>query len=179
MKRIFLFIIIVIMAFISIFTSCKKENTNKQRILEQIGQELYFTDYRLDITKKNNMEETYKIVLYVDSFECSSCNINLFIWKDFIEEVKNEFGEKVIFLFYFQPQKNNTEIEYLINRDRFNHEVNLDEENKFGKENKLYPTINSECFLLNKKNRILLIGNPSKNLILWDLYKKTIRENKY
>jgi hypothetical protein len=34
-----------------------------------------------------------------------------------------------------------------------------------------------QCFLLDKDNKVVMIGNPVLNPGIWELYKKIIREN--
>ncbi|EXY78088.1 hypothetical protein M084_4198 [Bacteroides fragilis str. 3988 T1] len=62
-------------------------------------------------------------------------------------------------------------------RDRFLLPIYIDEYNKIGIQNNFIKEFNYECFLLDQENKILLIGDPTQNMKLWNLYKETIKSN--
>jgi hypothetical protein len=90
-----------------------------------------------------------------------------------IEEVETQMSGQVSFHFYFQP-KNEKELKFLLKRDNFSQAVYIDNENKLNAANKLPDNVDYQCFLLDKDNKVLLIGNPTLNPKIWDLYKQTI-----
>jgi hypothetical protein len=146
-------------------------------VTEWVGKTICFpsnvNSYSLTNKVMDIHNEAYKLVLYADSFECSSCNIKLFVWNELMKEIDNEMPGKVDFFFYFQPRKNNADILSLIKRDNFDYPVFFDSKNEIGKLNN-FSEMTRQCFLLDKKNKVVLIGDPSHNLMLWDLYKKVI-----
>ena len=77
----------------------------------------------------------YKIITYIDSIGCMSCKLGLSQWQDFAVNVDSIFPNTVHFQFVFQPYKLN-EIRLLLKRERFNHSVYIDKNNKFNKLNK-------------------------------------------
>ena len=104
----------------------------------------------------------YKIITYIDSIGCMSCKLGLSQWQDFAVNVDSIFPNTVHFQFVFQPYKLN-EIRLLLKRERFNHSVYIDKNNKFNKLNKFPSNMNFQTFLLDRNNRVIAIGNPIYN----------------
>jgi hypothetical protein len=111
----------------------------------------------------------YSILLYVDSIGCTSCRLGLETWKTHIEELE----EKVDFLFYFRP-KTKRELLSILKIAQFNHPVYIDEQDELNKLNKLPANQSFQCFLLDSNNKVLMIGNPTLNPKIWELYKEII-----
>ncbi len=87
----------------------------------------------------------YKIITYIDSIGCMSCKLGLSQWQDFAVNVDSIFPNTVHFQFVFQPYKLN-EIRLLLKRERFNHSVYIDKNNKFNKLNKFPSNMNFQTF---------------------------------
>jgi hypothetical protein len=120
----------------------------------------------------------YKVLLYTDSIGCTSCKLQLYKWSAMIKEADSIMADKVSFHFYFQP-KDEKELKFLLKRDNFGQAVYIDNKSKLYAANKLPDNVSYQCFLLDKDNKVLLIGNPTLNHKIWDLYKQTItREEK-
>ena len=119
--------------------------------------------------KKSN----YKVVVYVDSTGCVSCKLRLKEWKEFIAYVDSVSGGQVPFLFFFQS-KDNKELRYILKRDNFRLPVCVDSQSEFGKLNRFPSEQMFQTFLLNKDNRVKVIGNPIHNLSVKELYLKEI-----
>lgn len=115
-------------------------------------------------------EQKYKILVYLDSLECMSCQLNFFDWKLLIDEVKRAYPN-TSFLFYINS-KNHNDIEILQRENHFHYPVFYDTQNLLNKINKLPPKKQFQTFLLDKNNKVLLIGNPIKNHKMWQLYKQ-------
>ena len=119
--------------------------------------------------KKSN----HKVVVYVDSTGCVSCKLRLKEWKEFIAYVDSVSGGQVPFLFFFQS-KDNKELRYILKRDNFRLPVCVDSQNEFGKLNRFPSEQMFQAFLLDKDNRVKVIGNPIHNLSVKELYLKEI-----
>ena len=119
--------------------------------------------------KKSN----YKVVVYVDSTGCVSCKLRLKEWKELIAYVDSVSGGQVPFLFFFQS-KDNKELRYILKRDNFRLPVCVDSQNEFGKLNRFPSEQMFQTFLLDKDNRVKVIGNPIHNLSVKELYLKEI-----
>lgn len=121
----------------------------------------------------------YKVLLYVDSTGCSSCRLKLFEWKLLIEEADSLFLGKLNFLLYLQPKVDNaSDLEFLMRRVHFKFPVFIDTNNHLDSLNSFPKEPAFQCFLLDKNNKVLLIGNPVLNPKIWDLFKKQISEEK-
>ena len=106
-----------------------------------------------------------------------SCKLGLSQWQDFAVNVDSIFPNTVHFQFVFQPYNLN-EIRLLLKRERFNHSVYIDKNNKFNKLNKFPSNMNFQTFLLDRNNRVIAIGNPIYNPKVKELYLKIIKGEK-
>ncbi len=72
------------------------------------------------------------------------------------------------------------QLQFIFKQNGFRYPVFIDKENKIGKLNNFPSKSEYQCFLLDKDNSVLLVGNPSYNPGIWALFKKVIltRENK-
>lgn len=161
--------------------SCKKDAKKAEAekiVTEWIGREIIFpTDIQCTYLGQDTVcpdrDASYKILLYTDSTGCTSCKLQLYKWNTFIEEVDSLIPGQVSFHFYFQP-KDEKELKFLLRRDHFKQAVYMDRGNKLYEANKLPDNMSHQCFLLDKDNKVLLIGNPTLNPQIWDLYKQII-----
>ena len=135
-----------------------------------------FTRYLTDTTDFRIPQSDYKILIYVDSVGCTSCKLKLDKWKELIEYTDSVTHGNVPFLFFFHP-KNIKEIHYLLKRDGFDHPVCIDINdmlNKLNKLNKFRTDMTFQTFLLDKNNKVIIVGNPINNQNVKDLYLKQI-----
>jgi hypothetical protein len=119
-------------------------------------------------------DKPYKILLYTDAKGCESCKMQPGKWKPVIEEADSTLFGLLSFEFYFHPKKNAHNILFALRRDGFDYPVHIDLEDKLNKLNKFPTDTNYQCFLLNKDNQVILIGNPFTNPNIWKLYKQII-----
>jgi hypothetical protein len=111
----------------------------------------------------------YKILFYIDSTGCTSCKLHLHLWKMYIKELNSI----VDFKFYFYP-KTEAELLFLLNKEHFVYPVYIDGNDELNKLNHFPDNPAFQCFLLDKNNKILAIGNPATNYKVWELYRKII-----
>jgi LEA14-like dessication related protein len=172
----------LIFSLMTFLISCK-ENNHKQEITQIIqewqGKEIVFpeniifTQYGKDTIPFQISDSEYKVVIYVDSVGCTSCRLQLHKWKELIEEVDSLSNETVPVLFFFHP-KDIREISYLLKRDDITIPVCIDEKDHFNTINN-FPTNHSfQCFLLDKNNKVVFIGNPVHNMRIKDMYLSQI-----
>ena len=62
----------------------------------------------------------------------------------------------------------------MLRRDNFKQAVYIDNKNKLDNANNLPDNMSYQCFLLDKDNKVVMIGNPTLNPAIWDLYKQTV-----
>jgi hypothetical protein len=174
--------IIVICLTVLGFTACRDNKiVGLEKVLtEWIGKTILFPDIKpvyifgdsLNHTfKTDTIAKNYKILLYTDSTGCTSHQLNLNTWKSFIEELNSN----VDFLFYFQPA-NEKELLSLLANERFIYPIYIDNRDELNKLNRFFNNPVFKCFLLDKNNKILAVGNPGNNVMLWKLYKKIITD---
>ncbi|MDR1371920.1 MAG: hypothetical protein LBJ17_02165, partial [Dysgonamonadaceae bacterium] len=176
-KHIFLLILLF-----SVF-SCqdnRKEKNAKKIIKEWTGKTILFpSDAQCCVAGNDTLpsvcdglfQKDFKILLYVDSVGCSSCRLKLSDWKQLIEESDTLFQDKLGFLFFFQP-KNRKEMSYIFRMNEFDFPVFIDMNNSLDKKNHFPAAMEHQCFLLNRENEVIAIGNPAANIKIWKLYKK-------
>jgi hypothetical protein len=109
----------------------------------------------------------------VDSIGCSSCRLKLIEWKQLIAESDSLFHGRLGFLLFFQP-KNRNEMTFLFEQFHFNYPVFIDMNNTINRLNHFPQQQSYQCFLLDSNNKVLMIGNPTLNPKIWELYKKII-----
>jgi hypothetical protein len=182
MKRLLLFFLITLLLG---FSACKKNHkrTEVEKIVtEWMGKAIQFPeDAPCNILGKDTVsdlcsglfQKEYKILLYVDSAGCSSCRLKLSQWKQLIEESDSLFQDRLGFLLFFQP-KSKKDLVYLFRSDRFDYPVFIDMNKAINQLNHFPDKAEYQCFLLDKSNKVLMIGNPASNPKIWELYKQTI-----
>lgn len=175
---------LIILVLFPIFFSCKNEHKEKEKHISQLVNEwqgkqilfpenAIFTRYLTDTTDYQIPQSDYKILVYIDSIGCTSCKLQLPKWKELIEYTDSMTQGKVPFLFFFHP-KDNKEIRYLLKRGGFNLPVCIDRKDLLNKLNKFPADITFQTFLLDKNNKVTVLGNPVHNTAVKDLYLKQI-----
>lgn len=176
--------ILFILILLPIFFSCKNEQKEKEKQIAQLvnewqGKQIIFpensifTRYLTDTTDCQILQSEYKVLIYVDSIGCTSCKLQLHKWKELIEYTDSITQGEIPFLFFFHP-KDSKEIRYLLKREGFNLPVCIDREDQLNKLNKFPADITFQTFLLDKNNRVVVLGNPVHNTAVKDLYLKQI-----
>ena len=184
--KIFNFIILLCIPFLYSCNNVKKEKEKQiaQFVNEWQGKEIYFpknlifTRYLTDTIDFYVPESEYKILVYVDSIGCTSCKLQLYKWKKMIEYTDSVTKRNIPFLFFFHLNDYN-EIYYLLKRENFNYPVCLDLDDQLNKLNKFPVDINFQTFLLDKYNKVSVLGNPIHNTAVKDLYLKQITGKDY
>ena len=179
-------LILFLIAFFSVF-SCKDNNRRgeiEKIVNEWMGKEILFPEnVPCFVSGKETLTENcdlwfqkdFKILMYVDSAGCSSCRLNMFEWKQLMVEADSLFHGNVGFLLYFQP-KNERDMAHLFARTRFDYPVFMDTKDVINRLNRFPKEMQFQCFLLDKDNKVLMIGNPARNIRIWDLYKDHIAD---
>jgi hypothetical protein len=169
-------LIMIILSTVFVILSCKNKDTITKTIFnEWIGKTIIFPDENsLDIIKIKddtieNEHKNYKIFVYIDSVDCIKCKLQLHLWNAFIEKYK----DKTDFLFYFYS-KNKENLLSLLKSEQFRYKIYIDSANNINKLNNFHNDIMFHCFLLDKNNKVLLIGNPVYNKKIWELYQNIL-----
>ncbi|SEK19796.1 hypothetical protein [Parapedobacter koreensis] len=170
----------VVVLFVG-FAACKdsKKASAEKLVTEWIGKEIIFppgsdcSKMGEDTPCPNLSHTPYKVLVYTDSVGCTSCRLNLHVWKAYMEEIDTLASGKVDFLFYFQP-KNRKELDHLLKRDKFEHTVFIDEKGEISQINNFPEEMEYQSFLLDRENNVLSVGNPVMNTKMWEVYKQVI-----
>ena len=164
-----------------LLVSCKNNQHAKTVVIVKkwIGKEILFpSDYLVqymgkDTTYDEVFDKEYKVFLYADSLGCTSCQLGLYNWYQRILETNEIAPDKVGFIFFLQPKNDQyKEITYLARRDNFKHPIFIDVDNKINQLNHFETSPDYHCFLLNKDNKVIALGNPRENYLVWEFYKE-------
>ncbi len=170
-----------ILLFLLFITSCQE--SEKERITRLVtewqGKEILFpenivfTRYLTDTVNWLIPESKYKILIYVDSIGCTSCKLQLDKWKELIDYTNSVTENKIPFIFVFHP-RDLKEIQYLLKRDQFDMPIYMDLDDRINKLNQFPSDFTFQTFLLDKNNKVQILGNPVHSLAIKDLYLKQI-----
>lgn len=175
-----------ILLLLSLLTACKENNKEKFALLVQewqgkeivFPQNMAFTRFVTEPVDYRIPDAEYKVLVYVDSVGCTSCKLQLLKWKELIAHVDSATNGNVPFIFIFQS-KDDRELRYILKCDNFDSPVCIDRNNRFNSSNRFPQDITFQTFLLDKDNKVKVIGNPVHNLAVRDLYLKQITGMQY
>lgn len=175
------FLCIIIFSSI-FFISCgdRKKDSVLKLINEWEGREIIypsdikFAKYNGDTFCMDSKFPNYKILTYMDSLDCVSCNLNLSEWVNFSSVIDTISSVSVFFQFVFQPHRVN-ELLLTLKRDDFLYPIYIDKKGSFDKLNNFPDNLSFRTFLLDKNNRVVAIGNPTRNPKVKELYISIIR----
>lgn len=163
--------------------SCKTARIKKE-LKEFVGQQIVLPDSMRstvngrDTTLTGFTDAEVKLVVFYDSVVCSSCRINrMYEWQEVIATsigLKHKFNA----VFIFSPREGaESQLITSLKAAQLDYPVFIDSEALFLKRNPGIPSGEIfHTFLLDRQNRVVLVGNPVGNEQLWELYKKEIRE---
>ena len=178
--------LLYISLLLSLLTACKENNKEKFALLVQewqgkeivFPQDMAFTRFVTEPVDYRIPDAEYKVLVYVDSVGCTSCKLQLLKWKELIAHVDSATNGNVPFIFIFQS-KDDRELRYILKCDNFDSPVCIDRNNRFNSSNRFPQDITFQTFLLDKDNKVKVIGNPVHNLAVRDLYLKQITGIQY
>ena len=145
-------------------------------IKKMMNQTILFSQEMKDnIEIDSLLKKDFKLVVYLDSAGCTECHLSLDEWSVTIREMKF-LNEDVSFIFIVNNSSESV-IRSLLSKHRFNYPVFIDKNDSFFKLNSLTNEHRFQVFLLDKKNNILLVGDPVRNDEIWKLYKTAVNRN--
>lgn len=166
---------IVYISFTLCLISCHYNRQGIKQIVNQWqNKEIIFPNSIKDqiYTNDSTYENRYKILNYIDTSGCTACHLKLYEW-NLLKKQTDSLNLNVSFIF----------IAYLNNYNKLTHLQKLnkctipilyDSLNIMNTTNHFPDDRMFQTFLLDKNNKVLLIGNPINNLKLWKLYIKTM-----
>ena len=182
MRLIFIFLTILLLLF-----AC---NTDKQEITESLIQlqsapitvntDKMVAYFDGDIIKTQPPRyDAMKLVFYIDSALCNSCNMKrLYEWQPIVDHAKG-CNDNIDFFFIFSPsQKDIRSTKMTIKNSILENAIHLDTLGLFRQANPHIPdNPNLHTFLLDKDNKVVLVGNPLTNSKINEMFFKLIHDN--
>ena len=153
-----------------IITLLVKEWQGKQILFPE---NMVFTRFASDTTNFVIPTSDYKVLVFVDSIGCTSCKLQLSRWKEFIRYTDSISQKNIPFLFFFQFYYQ-WEIHSLLIRENFDKPICLDRSDSLNQLNHFPKDIRFQVFLLDKNNKVVVIGNPVHNPNVKELYLEEI-----
>ena len=153
-----------------IITLLVKEWQGKQILFPE---NMVFTRFASDTTNFVIPTSDYKVLVFVDSIGCTSCKLQLSRWKEFIRYTDSISQKNIPFLFFFQFD-DQWEIHSLLIRENFDKPICLDRSDSLNQLNHFPKDILFQVFLLDKNNKVVVIGNPVHNPNVKELYLEEI-----
>ena len=173
------FFILIIGCSILCHIGCNNSNPSLKIITQwqnkeiQIPEILSWKTFGKDTIKPNDiLISPFKILIYIDSIGCSPCKLQLSEWKILMNECKqNSIGISFLFVIH-SSDYHQLETEFYF--EEFSYPVIYDYNNEFNSLNRFPEDFLFHTFLLDDKNKVLLVGSPINNVEMWKLYKTTL-----
>lgn len=134
---------------------------------------MVFARFATDTVDFTLPKSPHKVLVFVDSIGCTSCKLQLHRWKELIQYTDSITQGTVPFLFFFQSD-DKKEIRYLLKKDNFDKPICMDQSDRLNELNHFPADGRFQTFLLDKDNKVVVIGNPIHNPNIRELYLKEI-----
>lgn len=161
---------------ISVLFSCNNDNRIIHEISTMIGRRITFPEDYLWIPPhqaqraEKYLKEDIKVITFIDNLSCTDCGIKaLHYW---VAEMK-KIDKDVAYIVIIQTE-NRDELEMMADLVKQDIPFMLYLTDSFKTNNNLNVLARNKTFLLNKENKIVLVGEPFGNEKLAQLYKKNI-----
>ncbi len=169
-------LLLIILSIIAL-TSCEESRKDEiaRLVKEWEGKEIHFPEHPVftiqgkDTVDFSFRDTEYKVVSYVDSIGCISCKLQLESWKNFIHEVDSLTDGTVPFILCLH-NPDVKEMRRITWKNDFQYPVFIDEMGSFDALNHFPTNMTFQTFLLDKDNKVVVIGNPIHNPMVKELY---------
>ncbi|MCL2502971.1 MAG: hypothetical protein FWE99_07560 [Bacteroidales bacterium] len=124
------------------------------------------------------IEAPVKLVVWYDSLGCGSCEVGKMHEWNKITAYADSLAPWFSIVYLFTPRRADLRsVDRAVKIDKFDYPVFIDKDATFIQQNpKLPKNRQLHSFLLDKNNRVVMVGNPLHNPTLWALYKTTIQK---
>ena len=167
-------ITILLSFFMLFFLSCKKDSKIEKDIKELVGREIVFPEGGQIITCAEHLSfdvlthKKIKIVSYFDYFECTSCSMDLI---NAVNSKIKKLDNNVTFIGIIYNKDEKT-IHKMFDTLNISAPILYYSTEIFGEKNDLKNrTARCKTFLLDKNNKIVLVGETINNKKLETLYR--------
>lgn len=171
------YLIILILALMG----CSSQETDYAKIVQDmVGKTIVYPDSieTLDGIIFERPLTDYTILSYYDATGCTSCRMKLSKWNKLLKEIDSLKNDVTISLILVAETTKPKHIDIIAQQNKFHHTILMDSNNEFAKINHIPEDTELQCFLLNKENEIILLGNPLDNPAIWKLYTSEISGRK-
>lgn len=173
-------ILIVLLILLFVPSGCRRARVRSQ-IRELMSTTIVLPDkiscvYNGEVfPMPDSLREKPKLIVYIDSTECSKCRITKFIRYDETFDFARESGLFEVMLLLSAKQGERGDIkDHLLNIELFC-PVYFDVENDFGHLNpSIIKTTVPHSFLVDSKGAIRMVGDPSSSKQIFDLLRKRV-----
>ncbi|MCM1616509.1 hypothetical protein [Phocaeicola massiliensis] len=162
-----LFILILLTSLL--YISC---NSKKSDISEQI-KSLRNETINLDGSVIDTLQTSKILILVPDTGDCTPCTMQVYDWYIYKLDLKRHNINCDIIYILNDSIKLNPNVNSIMHRYSLHQTKNL---SLFYSKNKKLKNIPFTTFLIDKDNKIKLIGSPIDNERLWALYKQLLTE---
>lgn len=165
----------ILSSVLFVFCACNN-NRVENEIRNLFGRQITFPtgyvslSYHDSLSVDSLLTKDIKMVSYIDDLPCTSCGVRML--RSWAEEVK-EIDPEVAYVIVVQTQEKDVLFENFDSM-RLSCPLMYYDTPVFGEVNKLDVLARNKTFLLNRENRIVLVGEPFNNEKLFHLYRKTI-----
>ncbi len=172
---------LLILCLAAVLTGCGRQKTQKQYD-ELVAKDIVVPSGMRqlvggrDSIVLNPAAGAAKLVVWVDSTDCSPCRVGQLFQYYKVINYREEKGEEFAPIFIFSPSRDNLgDVMEALKNSEFDFPVFVDENYSFKKANSHIPADNKfHAFLLDKNGKVGLVGDPTRYPDLWELYKTTI-----
>lgn len=153
---------------ISFVCSCSNQTDNTDYVKILRNQKIIFEGNSI-----NNLEESKILILVPDSGDCTTCTMQIYDWYIYKLDIDKHLLNCDIVYILNESIKLNKSVTTLMESYKLNYMTNL---SSFYSKNKVLKSTPFTTFLIDKENKIKLIGSPIENDKLWKLYKRALRK---
>jgi hypothetical protein len=173
---------LLLTAFTFLVFSCKHREVKKE-MLRFMGQEIVFPRMEGIIGGKDTLLTYFldgglRLVVFYDPALCSSCHVGRMpAWQDMIDHAEETQGALKIIFVFSPATAGYGELRSALYAYPIDYPVFIDVAGEFQRLNPSLPANRMfHAFLLDKNNKVALVGDPSYNPALWKLYKEQIQK---
>jgi len=168
---------------LTILFSCTNSNQSAESMVKKwVGAEIHipsnivYKSISKDTVSKSIFNHSYKILVYVDSTGCTGCRLGLDEWKEIIDRCQTK-NYDVGFLFVVQSSDYG-KFEHKLEMANFTYPIIYDITDNFNNANRFPSEDKFRTFLLDKDNRVVIIGSPIRDELIWKLYEEVLSKTK-
>lgn len=179
-------ITIILLIFVFSFASCNTEVENKRyfkklvnkyrtkEFITIIPDSVLYKKESISFNQTNlSIKANVKIITYIDG-QCHECTNAFNQWKELIKIAQK--NRKLNIFFYVKTNNINEFKKYYYPNKLHNYPIIIVKNNDILKTNNLIKFDDPKTFLLDKDNKVILVGNPIHGSKLMKLYKQEIHK---